>query len=141
MIDPQKQTNEEIALEIIMKHYNCGFEHAPPVVEEMNDIIKALDAKDAEAQGEIERLRKEISDFRSIDRHKDKDWGKWYKLYHAKVDEIYSLKDEIASLKTSNAKLRELIQENSRQSGFRPSKGYTREDGTQIPEGWHDMGN
>lgn len=53
----------------------------------------------ADLQKEVERLKKEIHDFRSIDRHKDKDWDKWYGLYHAKVDEISSLKAEVERLK------------------------------------------
>ena len=52
---------------------------------------EVLDAKNTE----IARLEKEIKDFRSIDRHKDKDWGKWYKLYHAKCDEVARLEEAL----------------------------------------------
>ena len=42
---------------------------------------------------------------------------------------------EIEVLKLENERLRKSS------GGFKPSKGYTREDGINIPEGWHDMGN
>lgn len=42
-VPPNRPTTEEIAREIIMRFYNCGFEAAPSVVKEMNAIKEALD--------------------------------------------------------------------------------------------------
>lgn len=59
--------------------------------EEVIPAVEQLEAKLLDSQ-------KEIVDFRSIDRHKDKDWDKWYKLYYSKVDEIAAQKETIEKM-------------------------------------------
>lgn len=44
---------------------------------------------------QLEQAKKEIHDFRSIDRHKDSDWGKWYDLYYSKYDEAKLAKEQL----------------------------------------------
>lgn len=54
----------------------------------------------------IQALEKEIADFRAIDRYKDKDWEKWYGLYHAKVDEVKELQSKLDRVEAWAAELR-----------------------------------
>lgn len=56
MTQNHKTNNEGIAQDIIMKHYFAGFEQAPQVVEEMNDIIEALDKKDKQLKIAVDAM-------------------------------------------------------------------------------------
>lgn len=60
-----------------------------------------------ELHGQIAKLEKEISDFKAIDRHKDKDWDKWYGLYHANVDRVRELEKMVEELRKENGELKE----------------------------------
>ena len=123
--NPQRscESNEEIAKSLLM--FPCH-----------TDIVRYLDSKDQEIlrlKGEVERLKAPVS---ICSKHQD--YNKDCELCQKKYQIISH--EELTSLRV---KLEELKMENQRllKCGYTPSKGYTREDGINIPEGWHEMGS
>lgn len=59
----------------------------------------------------VAKLEAELSDLRSLDRHKDKDWAKWYGLYNQKCERVVELEQQLAQLQEDAKRNESLVQQ------------------------------
>lgn len=83
------KTPVEIAIELVGSH-KCKDESCSLVARVADGI--------SEERLHQAKLEAELSDLRSLDRHKDKDWSKWYGLYNQKCERVVELEQQLAQL-------------------------------------------
>lgn len=83
------KTPVEIAIELVGSH-KCKDESCSLVARVADGI--------SEERLHQAKLEAELSDLRSLDRHKDKDWAKWYGLYNQKCERVVELEARVKVL-------------------------------------------